>query len=187
MRAEDVELAERAEQRRREEEEWGYEEEEVEEDVYEGRGRGGGGGGGKLLGKGGVLARGGQRVRKSAERLAYVREQGWDDLSDGGEGTIVSRLPESTPKFIPKSHQNCNFCEGRVCSAVFANFPRHARQRDTCIPSLFRSRRSLALRIGPVSLLPLDASVAKTCIRKGAPPPPPVFFALFSRPNNNQS
>jgi len=143
MRAEDVELAERAEQRRREEEEWGYEEEEVEEDVYEGRGRDRGGGGVKLLGKGGILARGGQRVRKSAERLAYVREQGWDDLSDGGEGTIVRQLPESIPK-IPgkrttqnsrKAHQNWDYYRrADLAAPVLRFFPPHQAPRYISSP-----------------------------------------------------
>jgi len=129
MRAEDVELAERAEQRRREEEEWGYEEEEVEEDVYEGRGRDRGGGGVKLLGKGGFLARGGQRVRKSAERLAYVKEQGWDDLSDGGEGTIVRQLPESTPKIPGKRTRIGTISGGPTLQHQFCDFFLRTRHR----------------------------------------------------------
>ena len=32
------------------------------------------------------------RVRKSATRMAYIRENGWDDLSEGGDGTLISIL-----------------------------------------------------------------------------------------------
>ena len=32
------------------------------------------------------------RVRKSAARMAYIRENGWDDLSEGGDGTLISIL-----------------------------------------------------------------------------------------------
>eukprot|EP00802_Teleaulax_amphioxeia_P006641 Tamp_06645.p1 GENE.Tamp_06645~~Tamp_06645.p1 ORF type:complete len:525 (+),score=113.26 Tamp_06645:52-1626(+) len=40
----------------------------------------------------GVEASKGMRVRKSAARLAYVEENGWDDLSAGGDGTLISIL-----------------------------------------------------------------------------------------------
>jgi hypothetical protein len=35
------------------------------------------------------------RVRKSATRMAYIRENGWDDLSEGGDGTLISILVTS--------------------------------------------------------------------------------------------
>jgi hypothetical protein len=46
---------------------------------------------GRMVGKD-VTAAAGLRVQKSQERLAYVRENGWDDLSEGGTGTITKLL-----------------------------------------------------------------------------------------------
>ena len=34
----------------------------------------------------------GMRVRKSRTRLEYVRANGWDDLSDGADGVLISLL-----------------------------------------------------------------------------------------------
>ena len=40
----------------------------------------------------GVDASKGMRVRKSRTRLEYVRANGWDDLSDGADGVLISLL-----------------------------------------------------------------------------------------------
>ena len=52
----------------------------------------------------GVEASKGMRVRKSAARLAYVEENGWDDLSAGGDGTLISILVTCplNPKLNPE-------------------------------------------------------------------------------------
>jgi hypothetical protein len=45
----------------------------------------------------GVSGSKGLRVRKSAARLVYLRDNGWDDLSDGADGTILSLLVSLAP------------------------------------------------------------------------------------------
>ena len=48
----------------------------------------------------------GMRVRKSQARLDYVRDNGWDDLSDGGDGQLVSFLGDGRQCIVRWDNDN---------------------------------------------------------------------------------
>lgn len=75
------------------------------------------------------------RVRKSATRMAYVRENGWDDLSEGGNGTLISLLVTDEPS------ENLN--PRLPVHVALSRFAKHAPQSrlllSTCLPLASRT------------------------------------------------
>jgi hypothetical protein len=64
----------------------------------------------------GLEASKGMRVRKSATRMAYIRENGWDDLSEGGDGTLISILVTCPLNPEPKAHSPQRFQRDKQAS-----------------------------------------------------------------------
>ena len=62
----------------------------------------------------GLEASKGMRVRKSAARMAYIRENGWDDLSEGGDGTLISILVTCPLNPEPKAHSQTTLSTRRT-------------------------------------------------------------------------